>query len=404
VIGLCRGRRSRRRRSCRCGLGARCKEDGGDDKGPTHAIHYVKSSAVSVTFVSIRVTLRSPRGQTVVRDMVNGRWAEPAGTPQEEVGAEMWAIPGLVDAHAHLASGSLDYQPGVLSEAQQRARDALVAGVTLIIDKGWTDTTVIDVIRTVPEVDRPVIEAAARIISVQDGYYPDFGLVVDLREIAESVKSEARNGAGWVKLAGDWPRKGRGPVSNFTEGELRQAVAAAESVGARVAIHTMARETPSAAVAAGVHSIEHGLFLTEVDLDTLGGRQGMWVPTLLRSEAIIEQLGASSGGGRLLQDGLDNTKDLLPLAVEAGVTVLAGTDLVGTPANIADEAIRLYEYGLSKENVLDAVTTAGFRSTGRSSTFEIGAPANAVLFGGDPMTDLDVLRHPAAVIRLGLIR
>lgn len=364
----------------------------------------MKSSAVSVTFVSIRVTLRSPHGETVVRDIVDTRWAEPAGIPQEELGAEMWAVPGLVDAHAHLASGSLDYQSGVLSEAQQRARDALVAGVTLIIDKGWTDTTAIEVINSVPEADRPAIEGAARIISVQDGYYPDFGLVVDPRHIEESVADEANNGVGWVKLVGDWPRRGQGPVSNFSEDELRRAVAAAESVGARVAIHTMARETPSAAVAAGVHSIEHGLFLTEDDLDTLGNRHGMWVPTLLRTEAIIEQLGAASSGGKLLQDGLNNTRDLLPLAVEAGVTVLAGTDLVGTPADVADEALRLYEYGLSKAQVLDAVTTAGFRSTGRSSTFEVGAPADAVLFRENPTGEFDVLRHPAVVIRMGRVR
>lgn len=364
----------------------------------------MKSSAVSVTFVSIRVTLHSPRGESVIRDIVDGRWAEPVGMPEDELGASMWAVPGLVDAHAHLSSGSVDLGPAVLGDAQQRAKDALLAGVTLILDKGWTDETVIDVIRTVPDLERPTIEAAARIISVEDGYYPDFGLVTDPDEIAKSVEIEAAAGAGWVKLVGDWPRRGQGPVSNFNEGELRVAVKTAEEFGAKVAIHTMAREVPSAAVAAGVHSIEHGLFLSKDDLDLLGGRHGMWVPTVLRMEAIVEQLGAESSGGKMLREGLENTKSLLPLAIEAGVNILAGTDLVRAPADVADEAIRLHEYGLPASTVLDVVTTGGYRATGRSDAFDVGAPADAVLFADNPLVDLEILKHPAAVIRLGRIR
>lgn len=361
-------------------------------------------SAVSVTFVSIRVTLRTPLGETLVRDIVEGRWAEPSGIADDAVGRGTWAIPGLVDAHAHLASGNLDLQPSVLSEAQERARAALLAGVTLIIDKGWTDTTVVDVIRTVPDVERPEIEAAARIISVEGGYYSNFGLVIDPSEIAKSVVDEAASGRGWVKLVGDWPRPGKGPMSNFTAAELREAVKAAQDVRARVAIHTMARDTPSEAVEAGVHSIEHGLFLAEGDLAPLGARGGMWVPTLLRTEAIIGQLGSESSGGRMLLEGLENIRRLLPLAIESGVIVLAGTDLVGTPGDVADEAIRLHEYGLPSAGVLDAVTAAGFRATDRSPNFDIGAPADAVLFAENPLNDLRVLRHPTTVIRLGTLQ
>lgn len=157
------------------------------------------------------------------------------------------------------------------------------------------------------------------------------------------------------------------------------------------------------AVAAGVHSIEHGLFLTDSDVATLAQRGGMWVPTVLRIEETIVQLGAESGGGRLLIEGLDNARRLLPAAFEAGVRILAGTDLVGTPANVASEAIKLGEYGLSNLQVVEAVTTAGFRATDRSSDFAVGAPADAVLFPEDPISDLEVLRHPTVVIRKGTV-
>ena len=356
---------------------------------------------ISVRFVSTRVVLRSPFGETVTRDIADGLWAEPTGDADLTLGESEWAVPGLVDAHSHLATSELNYQPGVPDEAMERAREALRSGVTLLLDKGWTDTTTIGVIAALPESERPDIEAAAQIVATRDGYFPEFGLEIDPIDIEAVVTSQAALGAGWVKLVGDWPRRGRGPVANFTEGQLRLAVAAADRSGSRVAIHTMARDVPTMAVAAGVHSIEHGLFLADDDVEALAARVGMWVPTVLRIEETIRQIGAESSGGRLLTEGLDNTRRLLPQAIEAGVHVLAGTDLVGTPANVADEAIKLGEYGLSNGQVVDAVAKAGFSATGRSVEFAVGSPANAVLFRENPISNLEVLHHPAVIVRMG---
>jgi imidazolonepropionase-like amidohydrolase len=165
----------------------------------------------------------------------------------------------------------------------------------------------------------------------------------------------------------------------------------------------MAREVPSAAVAAGVHSIEHGLFLDEDDLEVLGSRSGMWVPTVLRCEATIGQLGESSTGGKLLTEGLERVRRLLPLAVEAGVLVLPGTDLIGSPADVAAEAMKLSEYGLTNTQVVEAVSKSGFVGTGRSVDFVVGSPADAVFFDDNPVESLAVLEHPRLVLRMGKV-
>lgn len=354
--------------------------------------------------MSLRVSLRSPDGHVVVRDVVDGRWAEPTGTPDEELGDGLWALPGLVDAHAHLAAAELNYEPGELDGAIKRSRLSLAAGVTLLLDKGWSDNTTIEVIRAVPRGERPEIEAAARIIAGIGGYYPDFAQEVEPEDLADAVRSQAEAAAGWVKLAGDWPRRGVGPVGNFDEDQLRTAVQVAGDAGAKVAIHTMAPDVPSLAVAAGVQSIEHGMFLEEDDLGPLGDRGGMWVPTILRCEATLAQLGPSSSGGKLFVEGLERIAALLPLAVEAGVHVLAGTDLIGSPANVAAEAIKLGEYGLSNAQVVHAVSVSALLATGREGGFEIGAPADAVLFDENPKETLRVLEHPAHILRLGEVR
>ena len=336
--------------------------------------------------------------------MVDGRWAEASGDTDLVLGEGLWALPGLADAHAHLASAELNYRPGVLDGAIDRARASLAAGVTLILDKGWSDDVTIRLIARLNEAERPDIEAAAQIVASVDGYYPDFALEVTGDELVETVVEQAGAGAGWVKLIGDWPRRGVGPVNNFDESQLRLAVEAAGAKGARVAIHTMAPEVPSAAVAAGVHSIEHGLFLEPDDLGPLGERGGMWVPTVLRCEATLTLLGEGSSGGRLFTEGLERIKGLLPEAIEAGVRVLAGTDLIGSPADVADEAIRLGDYGLTNAQVVEAVSSAAFLATGRAASFEVGAPADAVLFPQNPVEALGVLAHPDHVIRLGNLR
>ncbi len=298
----------------------------------------------------------------------------------------------------------MEVGPGDSEGARRRAADALAAGVTLVLDKGWGDETVIELLRSMPPEERPHVEAAAQIISVPDGYFPGFGHVIEPEAIADSVARQAKAGRGWVKLAGDWPRRGRGPVSNFTEAELATAVQVAGQHGSKVAIHTMAPGTPSDAVRAGVQSIEHGLFLTEDDVVALGEREGSWVPTVGRMEAVIRQLGADSSGGRLIREGLDNVERLLLAAIESGVRVLTGTDLEGSTAQVVDEGIRLKQLGLSNGQVLSAVSDAGFDSVGRTSVFEVGASADAVLFAANPLEDLEVLRHPVHVIRKGAVR
>jgi imidazolonepropionase-like amidohydrolase len=350
----------------------------------------------------LRFVLRSPGGETVTRDVRDRFWAEPEGSPDRTIGADLWAIPGLVDAHAHLAKETMDFGPGDLNGASIRARLALESGVGLLLDKGWSDLTVVDLVDKLAPEDRPEIETAGVMYAVDDGYWQGFARLIAPGGVAAAAAEASREGRGWVKLVGDWPRPGVGPTANFSQGELTTAVEVAEGLGSRVAVHTMAREVPSMAVRAGVHSIEHGLFLSSDDLAELGARAGSWVPTALQIEAVVRQLGADSSGGRLLREGLDNVASNLAIAVEAGVRVLTGTDLAVGSHQVALEAIRLWEMGMEARAVINAVSSSGFRSIGRAF-FEVGAPADAVLFSEDPTHDPRVLTHPDRILRLGKI-
>lgn len=353
--------------------------------------------------MSARFVLRSPYGWTVTRGIVDGKWVEAPESADVTLGEGLWALPGLVDGHSHLAGDGMPHlsSPTDLGATERRAEEALEAGVTLLFDKGWSDETVLDLIDQVDPVRRPHIEAAGRMITNKGGYYEGFATEIDGSAIGAEVESAIGGRALWVKIVGDWPRPGMGPLSNFTEGELETAVEVATRLGARVAVHTMAREVPSIAVAAGAHSIEHGLFLTGADVDALGSRSGIWVPTLKQVEATASSLRPGSSGQALLRDGVSNACELVPAAIEAGVKVLAGTDMAVTSAEVAAEVLRLSECGISNQQALGIAGVAGHEAAGRSTMFEVGAVADAVMFPSNPLDDLAVLSEPVHVIRSG---
>ena len=86
----------------------------------------------------------------MTRDVVDGRWAVPAGTPESTLGEGLWALPGLVDGHAHFAAVErVDWITDDVAGATRRASEALTAGVMLALDKGWNDLTTIEMMNQV---------------------------------------------------------------------------------------------------------------------------------------------------------------------------------------------------------------------------------------------------------------
>lgn len=317
------------------------------------------------------------------------------------------ALPGLADCHAHLSGDGvadmIEYDGSkFLEKMTANATRQLEGGVLLLAEKGSKSSLTLRFME-VPEDSRPRLQMAGHMIAVAGGYYPGFGVEIDDTNLAAVVTEATQGGASWVKIVGDWPRKGQGAVPNFDEDALRQIVAIAHAAGCRVAIHTAARETPQMAVRAGVDSIEHGLFLSNEDIEALGERGGAWVPTIAAMEAVASWLGPGSSGGRVLADGLTNTASLLATAADAGVAVLCGTDLALGHGRVAAEALRLIDYGFTASQAVDAVGEAAYRYLGVAFGFRPGLPADAVLFAANPAADPRQLLEPEIVLRSGAI-
>jgi hypothetical protein len=274
-------------------------------------------------------------------------------------------------------------------------------GVLLLLDKGGKS----DVSLTVLDHDadlRPHLEVAGAMIAPSGGYYEGFGAEVEPEDLVGHIATMAATSGGWVKLVGDWPRKGVGPLNNWSREVLTEAVETAHAGGARVAIHSMAHSA-SDAVAAGVDSIEHGPYLTEDDLTVLASRNGVWVPTVVNMYKLVELLGSESSGGKMFLAGIGAMRHNLPIAESLGVTVLAGTDMAVSPGKVAVEAMMLHEHGLSDAAALRAVSTDAYAYANRPDSPRVGAEADVVFFERSPLEDLSVLSHPALIMRRGKI-
>jgi imidazolonepropionase-like amidohydrolase len=350
----------------------------------------------------MRVVLTDLDGEVVERGVAEGVWTDDSRGPVLDLSA-LTCLPGLADGHSHLGGENMArLGPADPADVARRAFLAVEHGVFLVFDKGWSDTTVIT-LRDTPPTGRPHLRAAGRMIAGGSGYYPDFAVEVDDAGLADAVRRAAGEAAGWVKIVGDWPRRGIGPVANFGESAMADAVAAAHAVGARVAVHTMAPDVASAAVRAGVDSIEHGLFLTDDDITLLGARAGMWVPTILRMEEVVAQFGPDRTAGRMVSEGLERVRSLLPGAPAAGVRVLAGTDLAVPTGGVAAEAAKLVEYGLSAAEAVESVSVGAWAAAGLGEPFAVGAEADLVAFRHDPRQDVGELARPVALLRAGRV-
>ena len=320
--------------------------------------------------------------------VVDGRLTSRAADAAEPLPGR-FALPGLVDAHAHVSLGPAQV-PLDLSATADALRRLPVTGVLAVRDVGSPGDLVLDL---VSDAAQPRIQAAGQWLAPEGRYYDRLHRPVAPDDVVTAALAHVRAGASWVKVVADWTD---GSLS-YEPSLLEQLVRAVHEAGARVAAHTQGSAI-SDIIAAGVDSVEHGCGLDTDDLEVLAARGTAWTPTLLALSG-PPPAGATPERAARRQDWLDNSRALLAPAVVQGVTVLAGTDTAGP---ITAEIALLIDYGLTPEQALRAATTDARDYLGLPSLDE-GAVADVVTFEADPREDPSVLAEPAAVL-LGGVR
>ncbi len=320
------------------------------------------------------------------------------GTGDEEKLPGRFALPGLVDAHCHLTVDADEQGPFLTgsAEAEDRLGQLAQAGVSAVRDVGGRREVTLRLARE-PREDRPIVLAAGRFLAPKGRYFPRMHDPVEADELLAAVEAELEDGATWVKLVADFPGVGPdGPIRGsaieptYEIGLVEQVVATVHGKGGRVAAHTNGAVV-SELVRVGVDSIEHGTVITERDLEVLGARGGAWTPTLSasidgRPNETLEQSERRRAKAKYLTS-------MLELADQYGVTVLTGSDAVGS---VAREIELLTQHGLDVTQAMAAATTKAWDYLGLLDDGD-----NLVTYDEDPREHPETLVKPAAVILHG---
>jgi imidazolonepropionase-like amidohydrolase len=327
-------------------------------------------------------------------------------------------IPGLIDAHAHIAT----------PDAARRALESGVTTARVLGDSHLQALGTRDLIKG-GHVAGPELLVASSIIRPHPGIafyqaYPQFGrfLRSELRGpevIADVVRAMTARGVDVIKvgaseragLASTDPRR-----SELDEAEMRAAVEAARAAGRDVAAHAHGADGVRAAVRAGVRSIEHGTYVDDETLAEMQRRGTAFVPTL----AVMSPLGDPRGNSAddvALQLRTYHMMAPLRAAVRKaralGITIAAATD--GSYADgedtgrirVAHEIELLVSHGgHTPLEAIGAATAQGATVLGiaqRTGTIEVGREADLVVFDRDPQQDLTVLFEPLIVVSDGRV-
>ena len=307
-----------------------------------------------------------------------------------------WVLPGFVDAHCHIGLGS----GGAVDEATTlaQAQADLAAGTLLIRDCGSPSDT-----RWVQQrTDLPRLIRSGRHIARSRRYLRGLGHEIEPEQLVETVRKEARDGDGWVKLVGDWIDRGVGDLAaSFPAKTVRDAISAAHDEGARVTAHCFAEDTIDDMLDGGIDCIEHATGLLPRHIPRLVEQSVPIVPTLVNIATFPAIAAQAAPKFPEYSDHMtrlwEGRRERVLEAYEAGVAIHAGTDAgsVIRHGRIADEMKELHDAGLPPAAVLDAATWGARKWLGAEAISE-GASADVVICHEDPRRELravSALKH-----------
>lgn len=344
-------------------------------------------------------------------------------------------MPGLIDAHVHAAVTTLD-MPALARRPASRLGietagllEAMVRrGFTTVRDAGGLDRGIAEALDT-GLIKGPRVFRSGRVIS-QTGGHGDFDPVGtgDPRlcachissnwfahvadgpdAVRRAVREELKDGAHQIKImASGGLSSPTDPLDmvQYTHEEIRAATSEAAARGTYVLAHAFAPEAVVRAVTAGVKSIEHGFLLDAASARVMAEHGAFLVPTLVVLEQLAEigrRWGYPAQSLDKLQAVLSAGTNAVELALDAGVRVGFGTDLLGESHPEQGRELLLRARVQTPADVLRSATLVNAELLGRAGELGVVAPgalADLLLVSGNPLRDLSPLAESGVGIDL----
>jgi imidazolonepropionase-like amidohydrolase len=341
--------------------------------------------------------------------------------------SDLTVMPGLVDAHNHLAitykevpEHNVYYLTYVLDPTPLRAIQAvsngmqmLSAGFTIVRDMGNAGNYADAALRIAIEqgwVPGPTIVNSGIIIGGMGGQfwptpemakehnivYPEYLDADTPDEIVKAVRQNALFGAKVIKICVDCKPWG------YTVDEIRLFIAEAAKIGLKVEGHVQTVDGARRAVEAGIWSIAHDRGMTD-SIHKEMARKGIW---RAGTETPITLTGHTT------QSRYDFTVRMLRNAWENKVPLTYSTDadyyVPGkTRGEVAIEFIETWKAArIPNADILRVMTVNGYKVSETEHTrgpIKPGFIADLIAVPGNPLEDLDVLRSVSFVMKDGMV-
>ncbi|SMB92366.1 Imidazolonepropionase [Thermanaeromonas toyohensis ToBE] len=363
------------------------------------------------------------RGQ--IEKIVHQSEYQPSGAQQFRL-PNLTLLPGLIDAHVHLALDGQDFRTSLNRWPDARAMASVIKkelglfleyGITAIRDgsdgAGWN----LEAKKWVEQAHYP----GPRIVATgkafrKKGYYGSFlgpGLTGQedwkrlLNDMVEQGCEQVKIIVSGLITFRKWGEVG--PLQ-FSTDELRYLVKEAHSLGLKVMAHANSDAAIVQALEAGVDSIEHGYFASKETLKRMADNGTFWVPTIA---AVVNRLNTSKAEEYspqeqdIIKRTYEDQLQKIAQAHELGVRLVVGTD-AGAPGvyhgqSFLDELAFFRSAGLPTLAILKAATSTGAQVLGLEAelgTITRGKLPYFIAVPGNPLADLDILQKLEMVIYL----
>jgi len=368
--------------------------------------------------------------------------AVPAGAEVVELG-DATLLPGFIDAHTHLTMMySEDYTRALLDslekpipemalDASVNARITLLAGFTTVRDVGSHDYLDAGLRNAINRgvVPGPRMLVAVHAIGATGGHCdetgfregalgkesgPEVGVVNGADEARRAVRLAHKYGATIIKTCatgGVLSLADAVDTPQLTAAELDALVDEAHALRLKTAAHAHGAEGAKRAIRAGIDSIEHGSFLDDEALQLMKQRGTYYVPTLMATEGLSEQIAKGVAIPPAIlpkaQAAIAAVHQTFQKALAKGIKIGLGTDAAVYPhGRNAEEFHQMVDLGMKPIDALKAGTSSDADLLGladKIGTLESGKLADVVAVPGNPVENIRETEHVFFVMKEGVI-
>jgi imidazolonepropionase-like amidohydrolase len=344
-----------------------------------------------------------------------------------------YILPGFIDTHVHLVLEGFNLARDMVTPFSLRfynsveyMRRTLEAGITSVRDAAGADAGMKQAVEA-GVVPGPRMQISIAGLTITGGHvdywmrsgnefhllpaYPGFpdGRCDGVDGVRQKVREVLRAGAEVIKICatgGVLSPTDHPEFTQFSPEELDVIVReAAYRRGTKVMAHAQGSEGIKNAVRAGVHSIEHGIYLDDEAVELMLKQGTFLVPTLLAPVAVLEigeKGGMSEHAIRKAREVVEAHRESVSRAHKAGVKIAMGTDAGVMPhgTNLRELGL-MVGVGMTPMETIVATTKIAAECLGwqnQVGTVQAGKLADIVIAKTDPIRDIRSLENTDNVL------